>query len=218
MTQEKIVDRVDARMLNQAKVAQAALAKRNSRRGGGGSGNKRKRDHEDDGEADNTGDADTKRDAKRHKDCYLHKDKDGNSYHDWEKCYANPDLSNKNFRESVCKKVLGWKDVKTRFPGFVKKCDELRGLTIADGVPTSRTSRNSRNKSNTEEKQQQEQQQQQSFQFNCPPMPADLPEGTRLVLPTPTTPAPTTNSYASEKNNVSFVFGPPPTHGNSGPI
>ena len=219
MTQEQIADRMDARMLDRTKAAEAAIAKRNSRGGGGSggsSGSKRKRDREDDGEEDNTGDADTKPDAKRHKDCYLHKDKDGNSYHEWAKCFANPDLSNKNFRESVCKKVLGWKDVETRFPGFVKKCDELRGLTVADGVSANRTSRNSRNKSNTEEKPQKEQQQQQSFQFNCPPMPVDLPEGTRLVLPTPTTPA--TNSYAPEKNSVSFAFGTPATQSCSGPI
>ena len=158
MTQEQIADCMDARMLDRVKAAKAAIAKRNSRGGGGSSGSsgsKRKRDREDDDETDDTSDADTKRDAKRHKGCFLHKDKDGNPYHDWVKCFANPDPDNNNFRASACKKVLGRENIEKKFPRFVKDCQLYRKLTVADGVQTKNTSRYSQDKSNTEEKQQQ---------------------------------------------------------------
>ena len=176
-------------MIERVIAAKEALTHNKSQGGGnnGKSDGKRKRSREDDNEEKDNADGEQES-KKRRKPCPLHKRRDGRCNHEFKTCSANPHPENANFKLNACKNVLGWKDVVEKFPWYVEQCKKHRGLTISDGTPKNRN-RNPRNDSRNEERQQPPQQQQYQFEG----LPANLPVGTTIVLPT-STPAP--NSYA----------------------
>ena len=108
------------------------------------SGNKRKRVQFEDNQQNSADEADKSQDKKRYKeDCLLHPRRDGKCGHTFGDCTANPDTENKNFCLTACKKVLGQRNIAEKFPWYVKMCEEHRGLTVEDGIPSDRSNRKS---------------------------------------------------------------------------